>query len=187
MKYSLALLAALAAFTLSAEVTVAHGPCDCLFPVVGQPGASVTVASGGRVLKRRLNWPAYKVIFNPRPSAFGTSGSDSGYASAYQAEAPTTKVFSRSYKHPVRGARFRVPRSARSGLYLVMIFDGSEGGQHYTWDYFHVLGPSPQSSSEPGPIREGDSDIVPALLGAGLATLAIGVLGWSWRRFRRVR
>jgi hypothetical protein len=38
---------------------------------------------------------------------------------------------------PVRNARLRVPDVA-AGNYLVATFDGSEGGAHYTWDYFRV-------------------------------------------------
>lgn len=190
------ILAVLAAsVVLRAEVTLAHGPCNCLYPIVGQPGTEVIVASAGRVLRPRTNLPAYKVIFNPPPSAYGTAGSYSGYASAYQPEARTTTVFSRSDKRPVRGARFSIPRAARPGLYLVMIFDGSEGGQHYTWDYFHVLGDasaSPSTVSEPPQpqdtqLQDSDSDLVPALFGAGLAALAIVIVGWGWRRFRPTR
>jgi len=38
---------------------------------------------------------------------------------------------------PARGVRFRVPDTG-AGTYLVATFDGSEGGFHYTWDFFRV-------------------------------------------------
>jgi hypothetical protein len=118
MRNLLALLAALALLAFSAGVAEAHGPCDCLFPVVGEPGASVNVASGGRVLRRRLNWPAYKVIFNPKPSAYGEAGSTSGYASAYQEEARTVTVFSRSRKHPGSGSTVPCATFGKTGALL---------------------------------------------------------------------
>ena len=49
----------------------------------------------------------------------------------------------------------------------------ARGGQHYTWDHFHVLGPAPPQSNETEPAAEGGSDIVPALLGAGAAALVV--------------
>ena len=58
-------------------------------------------------------------------------------------------------------------------MYLVLIFDGSEGGTHSTWDYFHVLGAAPARLSASGrgePASATESGISPALL-------ALGVLG----------
>jgi hypothetical protein len=60
-----------------------------------------------------------------------------------------------------------------AGLYMLLIYDGSEGGQHYTWDYFHVLGPEPATSAP----SNDDEGVDPLVLGFGLAGAAIGVLG----------
>jgi hypothetical protein len=35
------------------------------------------------------------------------------------------------------------------GVYLVLIFDGSELGQHTTWAYYHVLGSAPPPEGVP--------------------------------------
>ncbi len=139
----------------------AHGPCNCSFPQVGDPGARVRTRS-----------PAYKIVFNPRPTDYGTEANSTGYASAYQPAAPTTTVMSRPVDDPVRRASFRVP-AVPPGVYLVLIFDGSEGGTHSTWDYFHVLGAAPARRSASGrgePASATESGISPALL-------VLGVLG----------
>jgi hypothetical protein len=152
---------ALAALVLPAS-SQGHGPCNCSFPQLGEPGARVTTRS-----------PAYRIVFNPRPTDYGTEMNSTGYASAYRPGAPTTTVMSRPVDDPVRRARYRVP-DVPPGVYLVLIFDGSEGGSHSTWDYFHVLGPAPASrpanrtAAEPTSATED---------GTSPAVLALGVLG----------
>jgi hypothetical protein len=115
--------------------------------------------------------------------------SSTGYASAYQPAASTTTVMSRPVDDPVRRASFRVPE-VPPGVYLVLIFDGSEGGSHTTWDYFHVLGVAPTSrhvttgesetttAHRAGPSsasKGGGNSISPALLALGIVGgLALG-------------
>jgi len=80
------------------------------------------------------------VVFNPDRTDLGV-----GPKSLWQADRPglvPTMVFrSPPYKYsdlPLRGpVEFRVP-VAPPGRYLVSIYDGSEGGSHYTWEYFRV-------------------------------------------------
>ena len=139
----------------------AHGPCNCSFPQLGDPGARVTTRS-----------PAYKIVFNPRPSDYVTEMRSVGYASAYQPTAPTSTVMSRPVDDPVRRASFRVPE-VPPGVYLVLIFDGSEGGTHTTWDYFHVLGPAPATSTAAG--RSAAASATED--GISPAVLALGILG----------
>jgi hypothetical protein len=139
----------------------AHGPCNCSFPQLGDPGARVTTRS-----------PAYKIVFNPRPTDYVTEMKSAGYASAYQPGAPTATVMSRPVDDPVRRASFRVPE-VPPGVYLVLIYDGSEGGTHSTWDYFHVLGaaPAPRTASDRAGAAPATED------GVSPALLALGVLG----------
>jgi len=40
-------------------------------------------------------------------------------------------------KTPVDGFSFEAPRAA-AGRYLLLIYDGTEGGGHYTWDFVTV-------------------------------------------------
>ena|SRR5215210_1499837 len=156
----------------------AHGPCNCSFPQLGDPGVRVTTRS-----------PAYKIVFNPRPADYQAEMASAGYASAYRAGAPTATVLSRSVRKPVRRATFRVPE-VPPGVYLVLIFDGSEGGTHSTWDYFHVFGPAPQARpTAVSTTRRGGSDedgIPPWLLLGGIAGgLLAGALGARMLRERR--
>lgn len=84
-----------------------------------------------------VGYPAYRVDFNPRPTDFGIAP---GYlASSYRADAPTTTVLSRPRREPTRTGRFRVPNGTPAGLYMVLIWDGDEGGAHNTWEYLHVV------------------------------------------------
>lgn len=118
-----------------ATSAVAHGPCRCLDPVLTQPGDKVRIEpENGQVGMPGV--PAYRVVFNPRPSDFGIA--PSYLASVYRADAPTTTVLSRSRHEPTRRGRFRIPTGTPPGLYMVLIWDGGEGGSHNTWDYLHV-------------------------------------------------
>jgi hypothetical protein len=68
------------------------------------------------------------------------------------------------------------------GVYLLLIYDGSEGGEHYTWDYFHVLGREPGLQS---PLEEGDDSDelkLAALIVGGVALLGIAGHGIHRRR-----
>ena len=38
------------------------------------------------------------------------------------------------------------------GIYLLLVFDGSEGGAQATWDYLHV--PDPPLDPSPGELHE---------------------------------
>jgi hypothetical protein len=56
---------------------------------------------------------------------------------------------------------------------MVLIYDGSEGGQHYTWEYFHVLG-----LASHGPTRaDSDDGLDPLAVVVALAGVAVGLLG----------
>ena len=120
----------IALLALPAQAAQGHGPCQCSFPEVGEAGTKVKTRSA-----------AYKVIINPRAEDFLIG--PSGIESAYRPEAPRKVLLSRPKTRPLRGPSVRVPAAMPPGLYLILIFDGSEGGVHYTWDYFHVLGREP--------------------------------------------
>jgi hypothetical protein len=135
---------------------------------------------------------AYRIIFNPRPSDYGPAMFDTGYASAYRPGAPTTTVLSRAVRDPVRRATFRVP-SVPPGIYLVLIFDGSEGGSHATWDYFHVLGPAQSAPRGRAIAKSGDDsedeDELELVQPAGfvVAGFALGSAAAALRRRTRQR
>ncbi len=131
----------------------AHGPCGCLDPVLAQVGGTVRIAGGPGDGQAGRGWPAYKVVFNPRHTDLGIAPAH--LISAYRREAPTVTVLTRSRSDPTRRGSFRVPKTP-DGLYMVLIFDGSEGGAHNTWDYLHVIDPNrhaPGQQRAPAPPR----------------------------------
>ena len=204
-----ALLVIFAAVVLMAtsDVTPAlgHGPCRCLDPRVSEAGGSVRVGFEvgiGEITGR--GHPAYRVIFNPRPGDLGIA--PRLLASAYRADVPTTTVMSRPRDRPTRRGRFRVPAATLPGVYMVLIFDGSEGGAHNTWEYLHVINPDeatagvvarPRPTRDPAaaPAGEGRRDASShesagswAVLGAvALACLLLAAASLKWRRGRRHR
>lgn len=148
-----------------AAPAVSHGPCDCLVPRLGKTESRV------RITKTT----AFKVIFNPTPAQYGAAMRDAGYASAYDDQAPTAKVVSRPRRQRRRNVRFRVP-DVPPGLYLVLIFDGTEGGQHKTWEYYHVLGP-PATTGAGGASTRQRQDDATTIVGVGvLGLIGLGII-----------
>lgn len=154
-----------------------------------------------RTRTRRTGYPAYRVVLNPRPSDLGIA--PAYLSSAYRADAPTTTVLSRSVDEPTRTARFRVPEATPPGLYMVLIWDGGEGGAHNTWDYLHVTHreerdapgvvarrPDRPAQAEVGrrtprePARPAGTTAWPLIAGAGLAGLVLGAAGGAAARRR---
>lgn len=134
----LAVVAGAALMHFTPSPALAHGPCGCLSPVLASTGDQIRITGGpGRGQAGDTGWPAYRVVFNADPDDFGTM--PSYLSSAYRADAPTTTVLSRPRRQPTREGRFRVPSGTPPGLYLVQIFDSSEGGSHSTFDYVHVV------------------------------------------------
>jgi hypothetical protein len=163
--------------TLVAPTTAAaHGPCDCLVPMLGKPGERVRIA----------RTPAYRVIFNPRPRAYGSAMRQAGYQSAYQPRAPSATVVSRRRTSPARDLVFRVP-DVQPGVYLVLIFDGSELGQHTTWAYYHVLGPARRPARLRSVGTMPRSRVAPASPQTDALVLAVAIVAGVtvvWRRRR---
>lgn len=153
---------ALMLLALSAPLAQAHGPCDCLSPASGPSGTRV-----------HATYPIYKVIFNPDRSDLPI-GPDSLWQD-HRPGAPVT-VYRDEWRYSSEnlnsGGSFTIPQ-ARPGRYLIALYDGGEGGVHYSWDWFTVTPEKAEaaSSSEADPTR-----ISPwfAVLSAA-AALAIGV------------
>jgi hypothetical protein len=119
-------LALAAAWQISPPPAAAHGPCSCTWPVVVSPGGALRTGSG------------YKAIWNPRPADFANQTTPIELASGHRPDAPTRTVLQGSRSHPRRRMVVRVPRATPPGIYLVLVFDGSEAGWHTTWDYVQV-------------------------------------------------
>jgi LPXTG-motif cell wall-anchored protein len=70
--------------------------------------------------------------------------------------------------------RFEVPDVA-PGVYLVVMYDGSEGGRHYTWNEFEVTDES--RAVAPAGRRRGEESHIRWLLALGIVILGAGA-GW---------
>lgn len=203
--YRLARMWAAAAVALVALIAaaaptsaVAHGPCECLEPRVVPVGSVVRITGGpGRGQAGGTGYPAYRVIFNPRPADLLVAPDH--LASAYRADVATTTVLSRPRRKPTRKGTFRVPHVS-PGLYMVLIFDGGEGGAHSTWGYLHVIdsersaqGVAGRTSTDARPqgasdgVRKGGQDDGSAARGLVVAAVAGLGAGFGLGRLRRQR
>lgn len=86
--FVLAVAAVVIAADWLATSAVAHGPCRCLDPPVSEAGGRVRIASEVGIGQARDVYPAYRVVFNPRPRDLGIA--PRYLASAYRADVPTT-------------------------------------------------------------------------------------------------
>ncbi|CAA9485564.1 MAG: hypothetical protein AVDCRST_MAG69-1038 [uncultured Solirubrobacteraceae bacterium] len=189
MRALVALIGSVSALAvLTAAPAGAHGPCGCLDPRIVEAGSLVRLTDQQGRQAGGAGYPAYRVVFNPARADLGIA--PSYLASAHRPDAPTTTVLSRSPRRPTRRGRFEVPRATPPGLYMVLIFDGEEGGAHNTWDYLHVVGrdrgePSAEptvEASSPTPSegsRESSAARAPnrvAIVGAGVGALLLGAI-----------
>jgi hypothetical protein len=138
--------------------------------------------------------PGYKVVFNPDRTDL-LIGPKSLWRDHRPGIAPTV-VFRKAYRYadlPLRGpVEFQVPE-APPGRYLVSVYDGSEGGVHYTWETFRVTEPAqaiaghaPAPSSLRTSAAAGVSVLAAVLVGASalLVGLLLGGLAAGRRRRR---
>lgn len=156
-----------AAIVAPAPVASAHGPCGaCLSTFRGPPGVPVTV----------VRTTAVEVAWNPPPAVLLLGVPDDG---GYYVPTEPSLILAAAEERE-RNLTFEVPDVA-PGRYLVVIYDGSENRQHYTWDYFRVLAsPSPPTKPNRG------SDILIRWAVFLAAAGALGVLSLLvWRRRRR--
>lgn len=173
MTFRRPLLCVLTAAIVLPPPAVAHGPCDCLKPSRAHSGERVRVSGPAR--GGSIGYPAYRILFNPRPRDLGIA--PRRLAREYQPDAPTLTLLERPRTRPTRKAYFRVPQ-VPAGRYLVLIWDGEEGGAHNTWERLEVHGQS--ADDKPAPrrqhgVRSDDGGLTP-LLTAAIATALVGAL-----------
>ena len=148
-----------------------HGPCGCITPTAATPGEQLV-----------STYPTIKIVWNPVPADFLIGPDD--LTRAHVSGQPRLVLQEQPRPSP---ATFRVPATA-PGRYLVLLYDGTEGGGHYSWDYITVRsGPRPPSSTRPtaaateparragglnGPVLVGLAAALVALLGASVLVLA---------------
>lgn len=130
------LIAALgvAAVLVSPLPAEAHGPCrtgaqtsGCLEPPSGPPGTRVTI----------LGTAVYRAVWNENVPYDSQS--------LYRRAARTLELLnireSPLSTEVARRVQFVVPEVA-PGDCPIAIYDGAEGGSHYTWDVFSITAPS---------------------------------------------
>jgi hypothetical protein len=129
----LLLAAAYASALLSFAVpAAAHGPCGCVKPAVATPGQQLVSSI-----------PTIRIVWNPVRDDL-LIGPD------YLARNHVTgqpRVVLQDQLQPA-SATFRVPATA-PGRYLVLLFDGTEDGMHYSWDYITVRSAPRSAPSAP--------------------------------------
>jgi hypothetical protein len=142
-----------------APAAAAHGPCQCLTPSSGPPGTRV-----------RAMYPLYKVVFNPDRTDLGI-GPEPLWA-LHRPGVPLV-VLGRRWHYadlPLDPGSFTIP-PARPGRYLIALYDGGEGGSHYSWASFRVRAGRPPPADRPP--RDDSGGAIPLPLVAGVAVVAL--------------
>jgi hypothetical protein len=91
---------------------------SCLVPSGGFPGDRIVI----------VGTLAYRVVWNPRVPYPGDRN-------RYRRGFKTITLV--NLRHARQRVSFEVPNVA-AGVYPVVIYDGAEGGVHYTWNVFRV-------------------------------------------------
>ena len=161
---------------IAAPAAAGHGPCSCLEPAQARPGDRVQLIGPGA--NGPVGYPAYRVVFNPRPSDLGIAPPH--LARFYRGDQPTATLLDRPRMRVTRRASFGTPRVA-PGRYLVLIYDGYEARQHSTWEHLTVERAVAGSA--------GDSGLSGAVIvgAAGGVSLAACAIAMTLRRRRKRR
>ena len=163
------------ALLVTAVPAVAHGPCGCIKPASATPGEQLA-----------STYPTIKIIWNPVPADL-LIGPD--YLGRDHIDGQPRVVLQEQPQPAL--ASFQVPATA-PGRYLVLLYDGTEGGAHYSWDYITVRS-GPRSAPSVGPTvgtaaptrRGGRGGLALAgISGALLLLLGVGMFVWA-RKHRR--
>lgn len=105
----------------------AHGPCRCIEPRIAAPGDELTIP----VRTLRAIWNPTDADFNVELGGFRLRNWRHNPAS----EAITLAESAKPTEPPLSVSVPKVP----AGLYMLLVFDGSEGGTHFTWEYIWVV------------------------------------------------
>jgi hypothetical protein len=163
------------ALLMTAVPAVAHGPCGCIRPATATPGEQLA-----------STYPTIRIVWNPVPADL-LIGPD--YLGRDHVDGQP-RVVLQEQPQPA-SASFQVPATA-PGRYLVLLYDGTEGGAHYSWDYITVRpGRRSASSAAPtvvsaAPARRGGPGglALVGLCAALLSLLAVGMFVWAPKQRR---
>ena len=167
---------ALVLLGLGATAAGAHGPCRCL-PRDVRPGDAMVTNNVFRAV-----WnPTRADIYYEQPALIA----------AHVRRSPRVVLLDRDRGDADKRARLVVP-NVRAGRYLVLMYDGSEGGAHYTWDSVTVRGrpavkDSPSAVVTSGPSAAGGGSAFP-MVAVVASVLVLAVVGAAFElRCRRAR
>ncbi|HKI66312.1 MAG TPA: hypothetical protein VJ989_03480 [Solirubrobacterales bacterium] len=109
----------------------AHGPCpDCVMPDKAAPGQKLLILD--RAYKAVLNPSRGQLELGARPNCYGC------HLDLWKERMPgVAPVVLGEWRPPRQHAEVRVPQ-VPPGRYLLAVYDGSESGTHYTWDFIRV-------------------------------------------------
>jgi hypothetical protein len=124
---------AAAIFVGGVQPVRAHGPCDeCVKPDAARPGQALVVRY--RTFKAVVNPTRRQLTRGPKPYCYGCR---LGLWRSRVKGVPAVGLG--QWRPPRRTVQLEVP-SVPQGRYLIALFDGSEGGTHYTWDFIRIVG-----------------------------------------------
>jgi hypothetical protein len=132
----------MAVVLFSSPPAAAHGPCPrCIEPSTARADS-----------KLRVDYPTFRAVWNPtrrvltmgpRPNCYGCNLRLWRF---HVEDSPSSIVYD-GIRQP--GFVFRAP-DIEPGRYLVALFDGSEGGTHYTWDFVTLEAGLPEKAADDG-------------------------------------
>ena len=155
----------------------AHGPCGCTAPAfLDDYAPEVEAAPGDRLL---IAQPAIEIVWNPAARDLRIDPPP-GIAHDHVAGVETTTLV----RNPKPAREVVSVPDVRDGRYLVAIYDGSEGGQHYTWDHVRVASPPAQPPTPPAGVTRTTEDGLPwgwlgLAVALGAATGALAARLWT--------
>jgi hypothetical protein len=161
----------------SGPQALAHGPCGCTGPAfLGERAPEVEAAPGDRLV---IMQPAIEIVWNPAARDLRI---DPTPEIAHDHVAGVETVTLARNPKPTREV-VPVP-DVPGGRYLVAIYDGSEGGNHYTWDHVRVAGRRADSSTPPEAVTPATEDGMPwgwlgLAVALGAATGALASRLWT--------
>lgn len=160
------------AFLAVAVPAAAHGPCPtCVEPAQVSVGDPIDLDY--KTYKALLNPNRRQLTPGPKPYCYGCQ------LKLWRQRVAGVPPVELGVWRP-RRAELRLPApDVPPGRYLIALFDGSESGTHYTWDFLRVTEPKGD---------DGDADAPFRLLAAVVAVLAATAsLVLLWRRRARLR
>lgn len=162
-------LALAVGFVALVPIAEAHGPCPtCLRP--HRASANEEVSLDYPTVKAVLNPTRRQLTPGPKPNCYGCR-----LELWRERVAGQPAITLGAWQERRSEATVRIP-DIPAGRYLVALFDGSEGGTHYTWTYIEV---------ESGTEDAGRHAAV--ILSSATLILLMGGAGWLFLRRRRTR